>query len=35
MNIAIMVCKKITFDCSGSGCFKAFTDKAKSFEIYN
>ncbi|MTK13656.1 MAG: CGGC domain-containing protein [Clostridiaceae bacterium] len=34
MNIAIMVCKKITFDCSGTGCFKAFIDKSKSFEIY-
>lgn len=34
MNIAIMVCKKLTFDCSGTWCFRAFTEKSNSFEIY-
>lgn len=34
MNIAIMVCKKLTFECSGSWCFKAFAEKDKSFAIY-
>lgn len=34
MNIAIMVCKKMTFECSGTWCFKAFNEREKAFDIY-
>ena len=34
MNIAIMVCEKVTHFCSGVGCFKVFNNKDKAFEIY-
>ena len=33
-NIAIMVCNKVTCECAGVGCFKAFNEKSKAFEIY-
>ena len=34
MNIAIMVCHKVTFECAGAICFKAFNNKDKAFQIY-
>ena len=34
MNIAIMVCHKMTYDCTGVGCFKAFYDKRDAFLGY-
>jgi predicted metal-binding protein len=33
-NIAIMTCNKMTYDCSGTGCFDAFNNKTKAFERY-
>lgn len=34
-NIAIMVCNKVTYICTGAGCFNAFNKKTKAFERYN
>ncbi|MBO3444611.1 CGGC domain-containing protein [Clostridium sp. CCUG 7971] len=34
MNIAIMACRKLVPKCSGSGCFKAYNNSEKAFEIY-
>lgn len=34
MNIAIISCNKMTYECCGSGCFKSFNNKTHSFEIY-
>lgn len=34
MNIAIISCNKMTYECCGSGCFKSFNKKTNSFEIY-
>ncbi|MEG0132916.1 MAG: CGGC domain-containing protein [Clostridium sp.] len=33
-NIGIMVCNKVSYICTGSGCFNAFNNKKKAFEIY-
>ena len=34
MNVAIMVCHKMTYDCTGVGCFKSFNDKRDAFTGY-
>ncbi|WP_142413675.1 CGGC domain-containing protein [Hathewaya massiliensis] len=34
MNIAILVCNKMTYECAAVGCFEAFNNKSKAFEIY-
>ena len=34
MNIAILICNKLSYECCGVGCFEAFNNKVKGFEIY-
>lgn len=34
MAIAIMACRKLVGQCSGTGCFKAYNECKKAFEIY-
>lgn len=34
MAIAIMACRKLVGQCSGTGCFKAYNESTKAFEIY-
>lgn len=33
-NIAILTCNKMTYKCSGIGCFDAFNNRTKAFERY-
>lgn len=32
--IGILVCNKMTYDCTGTGCFKAFEERKDAFSIY-
>lgn len=34
MAIAIMACRKLIGKCAGTGCFKAYNESKKAFEIY-
>lgn len=34
MNIAILTCNKLTYDCCGAWCFQAFNERNKGFRIY-
>ncbi|MCH4886552.1 CGGC domain-containing protein [Acidaminobacter sp. JC074] len=34
MKIGVLVCNKMTYDCTGIGCFKAFEDRRDAFSIY-
>lgn len=34
LNIGILVCNKLSYECCGAWCFKAFNEKNKGFEIY-
>ncbi|MEG1311163.1 MAG: CGGC domain-containing protein [Romboutsia sp.] len=34
MSIAIMACRKLISKCSGTGCFRAYNNSEKAFEIY-
>ncbi|SHE74076.1 CGGC domain-containing protein [Clostridium fallax] len=34
MKIAIVICEKLSYECSAIGCFNAFNKKEKAFEIY-
>lgn len=35
INIAILVCGKLTDDCASTGCFNAYYDKKAAFKNYD
>lgn len=35
IKIAILLCNKMTYECSATGCFNAFIKKEAAFERYN
>lgn len=34
MNIAILTCNKLSYECCGAWCLQAFSEKSKGFAIY-